>query len=110
MNLNIIITGASGFIGRATLQFFYRIFEDDINKFVFPISASQKNIKLSNNYSIKTYDYSHNFDKNKAYIILHYSYATKARLETLSEDEFNINCQKINESLLQIIKRYKLTH
>jgi nucleoside-diphosphate-sugar epimerase len=108
MNLNIIITGASGFIGRATLQFFYRIFEDNINKFVFPISASQKNIKLSNNYSIKTYDYSHNFDKNKAYIILHYSYATKARLETLSEDEFNINCQKINDSLLQIIKNYRI--
>jgi nucleoside-diphosphate-sugar epimerase len=54
------------------------------------------------------YDYSHNFDKNKAYIILHYSYATKARLETLSEDEFNINCQKINDSLLQIIKNYRI--
>jgi len=108
MNLNIIITGASGFIGRATLQFFYRIFEDDINKFVFPISASQKNIKLSNNYSIKTYDYSHNFDKNKAYIIFHYGYATKDKLAILSDDEFNKNCEKINESLYQIIKNNRI--
>ena len=108
MNLNIIITGASGFIGRATLEYFYKIFKDDIEKFVFPISASQKNIKLNNNFSIKTYDYSHNFDKNKVYIILHYSYATKARLETLSDDEFNKNCQKINDSLYQIIKNYRI--
>ncbi len=108
MNLNIIITGASGFIGRATLQYFYKIFQDKIGELVFPISASQKNIKLSNNFSIKTYDYSHNFDKNKAYIILHYSYATKARLETLSDDEFNKNCKKINDSLHQIIKNYRI--
>ena len=108
MNLNIIITGASGFIGRATLQYFYKIFQDKIGELVFPISASQKNIKLSNNFSIKTYDYSHNFDKNKTYIILHYSYATKARLETLSDDEFNKNCQKINDSLSKIIKNYRI--
>ena len=108
MNLNIIITGASGFIGRATLQYFYRIFQDKIGELVFPISASQKNIKLSNNFSIKTYDYSHNFDKNKTYIILHYSYATKARLETLSDDEFNKNCQKINDSLGKIIRNYRI--
>ena len=108
MNLNIIITGASGFIGRATLQYFYKIFQDKIGELVFPISASQKNIKLSNNFSIKTYDYSHNFDKNKTYIILHYSYATKARLETLSDDEFNKNCQKINDSLGKIIRNYRI--
>ena len=108
MNLNIIITGASGFIGRATLQYFYKIFQDDIEKFVFPISASQKNIKLSNNFSIKTYDYSHNFEINKTYTIFHYSYATKDKLSTLSDDEFNKNCHIINKSLHKIIKNYNV--
>ena len=108
MNLNIIITGASGFIGRATLQYFYKIFQDDIEKFVFPISTSQKNIKLSNNFSIKTYDYSHNFEINKTYTILHYSYATKDKLSTLSDDEFNKNCHIINKSLHKIIKNYNV--
>jgi len=108
MNLNIMITGASGWIGRATLEYFYKIFQDDIEKFIFPISASQKNIKLSNNFSIKTYDYQYNFDKNKAYVILHYSYPTKARLETLSDDEFKKNCQQIKASISKIIQNYQI--
>jgi nucleoside-diphosphate-sugar epimerase len=103
-----MITGASGWIGRATLEYFYKIFQDDIEKFIFPISASQKNIKLSNNFSIKTYDYQYNFDKNKAYVILHYSYPTKARLETLSDDEFNKNCQQIKTSISKIIQNYQI--
>lgn len=107
-NINFIITGASGWLGRATLEYFYRIFQDDIEKFVFPISSSQKNIKLSDNFSIKTYDYSHNFNKDKTYIVFHYGYATKDKLSTLSDDEFNKNCQKINESLHQIIKNYNI--
>jgi len=108
MYFNLIITGASGWLGRATLEYFYSIFQNDIEKFVFPISTSQKNIKLSNNFSIKTYDYSHNFDKNKTYIILHYSYATKDKLAIISDDEFNKNCQKINDSLGKIIKNYRI--
>ncbi len=107
-NINFIITGASGWLGRATLEYFYRIFHDDIEKFVFPISSSQKNIKLSDNFSIKTYDYSHNFNKDKTYIVFHYGYATKDKLSTLSDEEFNKNCQKINESLHQIIKNYNI--
>ena len=103
-----MITGASGWIGRATLEYFYKIFQDGIEKFIFPISASQKNIKLSNNFSIKTYDYQYNFDKNKAYVILHYSYPTKARLETLSDDEFNKNCQQIKTSISKIIQNYQI--
>jgi nucleoside-diphosphate-sugar epimerase len=108
MDLNIIITGASGWIGKATLEFFYKIFQDKIGELVFPISASLKEITLSNNFSIKTYDYSHNFDKNKTYIILHYNYATKDKLAILSDDEFNKNCQKINDSLGKIIKNYRI--
>jgi UDP-glucuronate decarboxylase len=108
MNLNIIITGASGWIGRATLEYFYKIFQDDIEKFIFPISSSQKNIKLGDNFSIKTYDYSHNFDKNKTYTILHYSYPTKARLETLSDNEFNKNCQQIKASISKILQNYQI--
>jgi nucleoside-diphosphate-sugar epimerase len=103
-----MITGASGWIGRATLEYFYKIFQDDIEKFIFPISASQKNIKLSDNFSIKTYDYQYNFDKNKAYVILHYSYPTKARLETLSDDEFKKNCQQIKASISKIIQNYQI--
>ena len=108
MNFNIIITGASGWLGKATLEYFYKIFQDKIGDFVFPISSSQKNIILSNNFSIKTYDYSYNFDKNKTYIILHYSYPTKDKLAFLSDDEFNKNCQKINDSLGKIIKNYQI--
>lgn len=108
MDLNIIITGASGWIGKATLEFFYKIFQDKIGELVFPISASQKKITLTNNFSIKTYDYSHNFDKNKTYIILHYSYATKDKLAILSDDEFNKNCEKINDSLGKIIKNNRI--
>ena len=107
-NINFIITGASGWLGRATLEYFYRIFQDDIEKFVFPISSSQKNIKLSNNFSVKTYEYSHNFDNNKTYIIFHYGYATKDKLAIFSDDEFNKNCQKINDSLGIIIKNYRI--
>jgi UDP-glucuronate decarboxylase len=108
MNLNIIITGASGWLGRASLQYFYKIFQDKIGELVFPISASQKKITLTNNFSIKTYDYSHNFDKNKTYIIFHYGYATKDKLAILSDDEFNKNCEKINYSLHQIIKNNRI--
>ena len=108
MNFNIIITGASGWLGKATLEYFYKIFQDKIGEFVFPISSSQKNIILSNNFSIKTYDYSYNFDKNKTYIILHYGYATKDKLAILSDDEFNKNCQNINDSLSRIIKNYRI--
>ena len=108
MNFNIIITGSSGWLGKATIEYFYKIFQDKISEFVFPISSSQKNIILSDNFSIKTYDYSYNFDKNKIYIILHYGYATKDKLAILSDDEFNKNCQKINDSLHQIIKYYRI--
>ena len=108
MDLNIIITGASGWIGKATLEFFYKIFQDKIGELVFPISASQKKITLTNNFSIQTYDYSHNFDKNKTYIIFHYGYATKDKLAILSDDEFNKNCEKINDSLGKIIKNNRI--
>ena len=107
-NISFIITGSSGWLGRATLEYFYKIFQDRVGEFVFPISSSQKNIKLSNNFSIKTYEYSHSFNKNKTYIIFHYGYATKDKLAILSDDEFNKNCQKINDSLDKIIKNYRI--
>ena len=108
MNFNIIITGASGWIGKATLEYFYKIFQDKIGEFVFAISSSQKNIILSNNFSIKTYDYSHNFEINKTYIIFHYAYMGKDKLSILSEENYNQDCQKINDSIDKIIQNYKI--
>lgn len=106
-NSHFIITGASGWIGKALLEQLYLSLGADFSQRVFPISVSSKTIELRDGIAVKTYDYNHDFPQNKKYIIFHLAFLTKDKLTSHSEEEFLAQNQKIRSNITKIIDDVK---
>jgi len=106
-NLHFIITGASGWIGKALLETLYHTLGKEFSQKVFAISATTKTIELRGGISVKTYNYNHDFPQNKKYIIFHLAFLTKDKLASHSEEEFLLQNQKIRSDITKIINDVK---
>lgn len=104
--INLIITGSSGWIGKATLEFLYAKLGRKIIDQIFAISSSSDFIYLKDGTKIPTVGYNYDFPKNRTYVILHFAFLTRDKLSHFTDknEYFSLN-KKIRDDVTKIINQ-----
>ncbi len=104
-----IITGSSGWLGKALLEMLHSCFQEKLSQNVIAISNSQPVITLRNGYKISTQSYDCDFDKDCEYILCHFAFLTKDKTVMMNDDEYKKQNQIIRDNVTKIIHRFKPT-
>ncbi len=108
-----IITGVSGWLGRALLEILYSCFGEKLSQNVIAISSSEPIITLYNGYQITTQSYDYDFEKDafggREYILCHFAFLTKDKIAMMSGDEYKKQNRIIRDNVTKIIHQTKPT-
>jgi nucleoside-diphosphate-sugar epimerase len=108
-----IITGVSGWLGRALLEILYSCFQEKLSQNVIAISNSQPIITLRNGYQITTQSYDYDFEKDslggQEYFLCHFAFLTKDKIAMMSGDEYKKQNHVIRDNVTKIIHKAKPT-
>jgi nucleoside-diphosphate-sugar epimerase len=106
-NPKFIITGVSGWLGRALLEILHSCFREKLSENVIAISVSEPLITLRNGYQIKTQNYNINFEKDRQYILCHFAFLTKDKIALMSGSEYAKQNEIIRDNVAKIIRQAK---
>ncbi len=101
MQRTLLITGSTGWLGVATLNFIEKFFA---NKFkIIAISSSQNQLILDSQRIINLQNFSSNFRHDKEIDILHFAYLTKDKIALMGQENYLKKTNEITQTIQEII-------
>jgi len=101
MQRTLLITGSTGWLGVATLNFIEKFFANKFN--IIAISSSQNQLILDSQRIINLQNFSSNFRHDNEIDILHFAYLTKDKIALMGQEKYLKKTNEITQTIKKII-------
>lgn len=107
MKKNLIITGASGWLGKSLIKHSIINYKNLFN--LYALSSSSKNLIVDESISVESKNFYENLVLDGDSILFHFAFLTKDKLVNMSETQYIDENNKIRLKLVEILKNNKVS-